>query len=57
MAKYLKRITQSKVPCMVTMDLKEVSVEIGTTMSLLVKWTRGPQIDMTDKFEVSNEKT
>ena len=57
MAKYLKRITQSKVPCMVTMDIKEVSVEVGSAMSLSVRWTRGPQVDQSEKFEVTPDAT
>ena len=48
---------QTKVPALVTIEIKSVDVQVIQRCNLKVTWKRGPQVDESAAFEVAPDET
>ena len=57
MAKFLKRLTQQKVNCMVEVSIKDLSVQVDLPTTLKIQFDRGQFKDASAQFEVTPDTT
>ena len=57
MTKFLTRLVADKFTCQIEMEIINLTVHVQQPIVMMVCWTRGPQRDESNKFEVTPDKT